>query len=163
MLKKLLTIFSLLLCLPATAVPQKNLQAIKTCIAIAGTRGQTAPPSKITVVGESKGFYSLRIGDRANHTYERVIRLDPCKTIYIDQAGETPSMYGIPRFPRDVVDDLAIQAVRYDIKIYGKAQYFQKVESMAKNQKLYLVPELYKALKKEGFVTKNKVILFKIP
>ncbi len=158
---KLSIALSAFLCLPAIAVPKTELQQIKTCIAIGGTRGQASPPKSIAVVGASRGYYLLRIGDRAgNPPYERIIKLRPCKTVYIDQAGQTPSKYGIPFLPRDIVDDLSLQSVRYDIRAKGKQKYFLQVSASAQKGQLALVPEFYKALKKEGFMPKAKVILY---
>jgi hypothetical protein len=152
---------SLLFCFPAMAIPKSDLQQIKTCIAIGGTRGQASPPKSIILVGESKGFYLLRIGDRAgNSPYERIVKLRPCKTVYIDQAGETPSKYGIPRLPMEVVDDLSLQSVQYDIRTQGKDKYFRKIAAGTRNGKLALVPEVYKALKKEGFKSNAQIVLF---
>jgi hypothetical protein len=153
--------YSLWFCCPAMAIPKPDLQQIKTCVAITVARGQASPPKSIILVGESKGFYLLRIGDRAgNPPYERIIKIQPCKTVYIDQAGETPSKYGIPRLPMEVVDDLVLQSVQYDIRTQGKEHYFRKIASGAQHGKLALTPEVYKALKKEGFKPNAQIVLF---
>jgi hypothetical protein len=161
MIIRFLSVCSVLFCLPAIASSNVDLRAIKTCVAVGGARGQASPPKSIAVVGASKGYFLLRISDRAgNVPYERIIKLNPCKTVYIDQAGQTPSKYGIPSLPMTIVDDLSLQSVQYDIRAQGKAKYFERVSRGVRNGRLELVPEVYKALKKEGFTPKAKVILY---
>jgi hypothetical protein len=150
-----------LACVPVIAIPNSELSQIKTCVAIGGTRGQASPPKTISVVGAAKGYYLLRIGDRAgNPPYERIIKLSPCRTVFIDQAGDAPSKYGIAGMSDALIDSLVLQSVQFDIRAQGKEKFFRRIASSAKDGTLYIPPDVYKALKKEGFTTKARVILF---
>jgi hypothetical protein len=124
-----------------------------------------SPIERMTVVGQSKGYFLLRVGDKTkNPEWEQIVRLNPCREVFGNPMGDFVSRYGVPDLPADVLDSLESQQVKFFIRRQGKQTYFNKIISQTTNGSLYLLPETYKALIAEGFKPPKSVrIILKKP
>lgn len=143
------------------------LQAIASCARNAST--QLSPVSNFAVVGAARyqgsTYYLLAVSDpqQPDYPWDMVISFNQnnqCATPWVNPAGDFISMAQSPVLPSAVAYELARQRVNYWLnrKFSGSKQaLFQSILSRTSDNKLFITPEEYAALKRLGFSQSGNV------
>jgi hypothetical protein len=145
-----IALISLIVLMPnAIALPSSEQAKIAAC----AKTGQTnsSPINKVVIQAKVGDFYQLSVGKKNEPGWEMILKLNPCRLVYLNPMGDPYSQYGVKDLPNSVIDAFESKRVANEIKKQGREAFFSSIINSAQNGVLEFPPETEKALIGQGF------------